>query len=204
MKKISDLLKPFLSVIFGALLFLCYFNFLNATGGYLALGIVALTIAAWFIVVGLFNSLLGDRLSKKAKAIFSPAIGVGLFPIFMGVMFLVELIICVKYEIPIGPMGWTISVFSILSGFGLGGLYFFAYFMKKRRVTKITFLFSMLFTLALVLDVLVVNGNPATLGSIVVLAVVLYGVYVAMLVSSLSNMKDQLKAPKEEVKEEKK
>ena len=203
MKKISDLLKPFLSVIFGALLLLCHFNWLSSEeGGYLALGIIGVILAAYYVAVGLLNTFLGEKLSDKAKCVFDGSVGVALFPLFMGAIWLVELIVKVDYEVAIGPMGWTIALFSIIAGFGVGGLLLFAYFMKNRTVTKLAFLFSSLFVLALILDILVVNGNPATLGSIVVLVVVLYGVYVAMLLSSLSGMKDKLKAPKESPKKE--
>ena len=204
MKRISDLLKPFLSIIFGALLFLCHFNWLMAEGGYLALGIIAVLFAAYFITVGLLGTLLGEKMPNKTRSILE-TIGIALYPVFFAVLFLVSIIVSVKAELPLGPLGWTVSIFTIGTGLGLGGLLLFAYFMKNRTVTKLAFLFGSLFVLALLLNILLDGeGDPATLGSIVLLYVALYGVYVAMLVGSFNSMKEQLKAPKEEKKVEEK
>lgn len=207
MKRISDLLKPFLSVIFGALLFLCHFNWLSANGGYLALGIVAVVLAVYFVVVGLLGSALGDKFPTKTKELLN-GIGVGVYPLFLGVYFLVYLIMCAKYEVAIGPMGWTIAIYSIAASIGLGVLFLLAFLTKKHFFIRISFLFSCLFVLVLLLDVLLTNGNPATLGSIVVLFVVLYGVYSAMLFNELkvlqADYKKTSKAKEEPKPEEEK
>ena len=204
MKRISDLLKPFLAVIFGALLFLCFFNDLRYEGGGLVIGIIAVTFAAYYIAIGLLNTFLGEKMPKKTRGILD-AVGVALYPLFFASLFLVSIIIAIKYNAQIGPMGWTVSIFSIVAGLGLGGLYLFAYFMKNRTVTRLAFLFASLFVLALLLEILLTGeGNPATLGSVVLLDVALYGVYVAMLFGGLGLMKDQLRALKEAPKEEEK
>ena len=204
MKRISDLLKPFLSIIFGALLFLCHFNWLMAEGGYLALGIIAVIFAAYFITVGLLGTLFGEKFPQKTRSMLE-TIGIALYPLFFAVLFLVSIIVNVKADLPLGPLGWSVSIFTIISGLGLGGLLLLAYFFKSRTVTKLAFLFASLFVLALLLNILLDGeGDPATLGSIVLLYVALYGVYLAMLIGSLNLMKEQLKAPKEVKKEEEK
>ena len=201
MKKVSDLLKPFLSVIFGALLFLCHFNWLGLGGGYLAIGIVAVVLAVYFVTVGLLSTLLGEKFPRRLKENLE-AVGVGVYPLFLGAYFLTFLIMSVKAKTYVGPMAWTISLISIAAAFGLGVLFFLAYFLRRRTLARLTFTFSSVFILMLLLDILLVNGNPATLGSIVVLKVVLYGVFVGMLINALSSFKALLKPKKEEPKPE--
>jgi len=202
MKRISDLLKPFLSVIFGALLFLCFFDLLASDGESLAIGIVAVVLAAYFLTVGILGSCLGDKFPAKTKAILN-ACGVGAYPLFMGVYFLLLLISRASDEwVTVGPMGWTIAIFSIAASLGLGVLFLCAFFSKKHFFIRSTFLFSCLFVLALLLDILLTNGNPATLGSIVVLFVVLYAVYSGMLFNALKTLQEEYKKAPKQTKEE--
>ena len=49
MKKIKELVKPFIFIIFGALLFLYYFNGLSGEGAGLAISIIAIVLAAYFL-----------------------------------------------------------------------------------------------------------------------------------------------------------
>ena len=202
MKKIKELLKPFISIIFGALLLLFFFNYLGVGGPLLAIGIVAVVLSVYFLVVGILSVVLGDKLGK-AKGVLK-LVGVATFPLFMGVIFLLDLIGDAKSEnVYLGPNGWTIAILSIAAAFVLGILLFIAYFVKSKGLHRVTFLFGAIFVLALLLDVLVSEGFAVTLGSIVVLQVVLYGAYVSMLFEVLSLFKED-KEPKkvEETKAE--
>ena len=46
MKKTYELIRPYLSVVFGALFFLCFFNSLQYQGAALATGIIAVIFSA--------------------------------------------------------------------------------------------------------------------------------------------------------------
>lgn len=200
MKRISDLLKPFLSVIFGGLLFLCYFNYLSLRGWPLALGISAVTLAAYYITIGLLGSCLGDKFNKKTKDALE-AIGVAAYPLFSGAFTLVSLIMNGEY---LGPMGWTISIFSIAAGLGVGICYIVAHFGKAHLFIRGTFLFASLFILSMLLEVLIDgNGFPATLGSVVMLQIVLYVTFTGMLVNALKVLQgDYKKTSKPKAEEE--
>ena len=202
MKKIKELLKPFIFIIFGALLFLFFFNYLGVGGPYLAIGIVAIVLSAYFLTVGILSVVLGDKLGK-AKGILN-LVGVATFPLLMGVIFLLELIGGAKSEYTyLGPNGWTIAILSIAAAFGAGILLFIAYFVRSKGFHRVTFLFGAIFVLALLLDVLIEEGFAAKLGDIYVLQVVLYVAYTSMLYEILSSLKEN-KEPKkaEEPKEE--
>lgn len=201
MKRISDLLKPFLSLIFGALLFLCYFNWLSTNGGYLALGIIAVILSVYFITIGVLGVVLGEKFSTKTKEILNTC-GVAAYPIFLGVYFLIYIIVCAKYEIAIGPMGWTVAIFSLGVSLALGVFFLLAFFLKKSFLIRGTFLLSVLFALVLLLDVLLTNGNPETLGNIVLLGVMMYGVFASILFNELKVLQGFYKKAPKAAKEE--
>ena len=190
MKKIKELLKPFISIIFGALLFLFFFNYLAGSGATLAIGIVAVVLSAYFLVVGILSVVIGEKLGK-AKGILS-LVGVASFSLFMGVIYLLDLIGNAKSEATfLGPTGWTIAILSIAAAFMLGFLLFIAYYVKSKEFHRVTFLFGAIFVLALLLDVLIrEDGFAASLGEIIVLQVVLYGCYVSMLFEVLFLFKE--------------
>ena len=202
MKKIKELLKPFIFIIFGALLFLCYFNGLGGEGAGLAISIIAIILAAYFLTVGILSVVLGEKLGKT-KGLLN-LIGVATFPLFLGVIELITLINLAEIDGYLGPTGWTISILTIAAAFGLGGLLFVSYFVRSKGLHRVTFLFGAIFVLALLLDILLLaDGSAATIGQVVILQVVLYGCYVSMLFEVLSSLKENKPAKKEEAKEEK-
>ena len=180
MKKIKELLKPFIFIIFGALLFLFFFNYLGVGGAGLAIGIVAVVLSAYFLTVGILSVVLGEKLGK-ARGVLN-LVGVATFPLLMGVIFLLDLIGKAqdKYTY-LGPSGWTIAILSIAAAFAIGIMLFIAYFVKSKGFHRVTFLFGAIFVLALLIDVLIQDGFAVALGQIIVLQVVLYGCYVSML-----------------------
>lgn len=204
MKKIKELVKPFIFIIFGALLFLYYFNGLSGEGAGLAISIIAIILAAYFLAVGILSVVLGDKLGK-AKGLLN-LIGVATFPLFYFVIELITLINLADVEGFLGPTGWTILILTIAASLGLGALLFVSYFVRSKGLHRVTFLFGAIFVLALLLDILLqVDGTPTALGQVIILQVVLYGAYVSMMFDVLSSLKEN-KEPKkvEEKKEESK
>ena len=203
MKKIKELVKPFIFIIFGALLFLYYFNGLSSEGAGLAISIIAIVLAAYFLTVGILSVVLGEKLGKT-KGLLN-LIGVATYPIFFAVVELITLINLADVEGFLGPTGWTISILTIAAAFGLGGLLFASYFVRSKGLHRVTFLFGAIFVLALLLDILLtLDGSPAALGDVIILQVVLYGAYVSMMFDVLSSLKENKESKKaEEPKEEK-
>ena len=201
MKKIKELLKPFIFIIFGALLFLFFFNYLGVGGAYLAIGIVAIVLSVYFLVVGILSVVLGDKLGK-AKGILN-LVGVATFPLLMGVIFLLTLIGNAKNEYTyLGPNGWTIAILSIAAAFAIGVMLFIAFFVRSKGFHRVTFLFGAIFVLALLLDIHNSEGFAVALGQIVVLQVILYAAYTSMLFDVLSSLKENKEPKKAEEKKE--
>ena len=207
MKKVSELLKPYLEIIFGALLFLFHFNWLAYGGGYLALGIVAVVLSVYFVVVGILSVALGDHLPKNVKNILT-VVGAGAYALFLGTYFLIGLIYAARAASNewsttiLGPNGWTIAIVSIAASYALGVLLILAFFLKKSALSRITMMFGAIFVLALLVDILLVNGNAAPLGEIIVLQVILYATFVGILFQILPLLNFKKEKPVEEKKEE--
>ncbi len=196
MKKLHELIKPFLAVIFGALLILCYLNMLAGEGGALALGIVAIVMASYYIAYGIMRVVLGDKLAPLANKILE-VIAVLLFVAFFFTQEMILVINMAKAE-TLTPTGWFVSIYSLAAAFLFIIFFILGSCLKSRTIRRVAQLLGMLFVLVLVLDLIIANdGRLQTLGGLVILEVVLYAVYSSLLISSVSSLGEE-KAPIEE------
>ena len=184
MKKFYEIVKPFLSIIFGALLFLCYFNLLNGQGEVLAIGIIAVIFAAFYLCIGILGIVLGEKFAS-ARKVLDP-IGITLFPLFMYVYWLLTIISFAK--IPLNePAGWTIAVISMVASISLATMILISTFINNAMLKRLSNLFASIFILSLLLNLTFdLAGNPETLGKISVPVFAMYVTFSAMLLSSLS------------------
>ena len=182
MKKISELLKPYLSIILGALLLLVYLNWLSYQEWALALGIIAVVMAAYYIAAGIIGIVLGEKLPKGLKLALDIT-SICFFPVFMFVYFL---LLTINGHDALGPTGWAIIIISMVASLALPCAYAVSKFVKNGLLGKLCFLFAAVFILALLLNVLFAfNGDPIVLGNINIISVVIYFVYGYMLMNSL-------------------
>ena len=183
MKKVGLLIKPYLCIIFGALLFLIYLNFLTLEGSGLALGIVGLVLAVFYLAVGIVEIVVGEKLGKPVRLVFEVCC-VALFPLFMFVQFLLSTI---GLADAMGPTAWTIAVISMAGSLAFAVVFPIAKFVKSKLLTRISFLFGAIFTLVLLLDILFdAGGAPTVLGNVSIIVLVLYAIYTAMLFNSFA------------------
>lgn len=204
MKKLTDYLKPNILIIFGALLFIYYLNWLSYGGALLGIGISAIIISAYYLTAGILLVLIGDKLLPKAHKIFN-LISVVLFAIFMFVYFL---IVTVNAASLMGPTAWIIKILSMAASLALIIIYIVSKFSSESNVIRFAQLVSLVFVLALLLDVLFnLDGEAKVLGSIDVLTVVIYGIYSFYLFSSfektgeISNKNEEIEQGKVETEE---
>lgn len=178
MKQYSPILKAFLPIVIGAFMLLLYMNLLGGQGAQLALGIIGIIIAAYYLVSGILLALASD---SNLKIMLQRGNIVAL-PTFLFVHFL---IILIQTANALGPTGWVISIFSLVAAIGFAFLAFFSWFAKSEPVNKLVNLLGALFLLSLVLTLFFdYDGTPATLGDIVLPSVVIYGLYGVMLFTS--------------------
>lgn len=180
-KKFTDFIKPNILIIFGALLLILNLNALSAKGTALALGIVAVLISVYYLTVGILLVIMGNKFSSQIQKVFE-TLSVSLFAIFMFVNFLLTAIG--------GGMGitdWVITILSMVSSLALVIVYIMFKFGAP-NLLRFTYLFALIFVLALLLDVLFNAGG--TLGGIDVFLVVIYCAYSFYLFSSLNKGKE--------------
>ena len=187
MKKISDLIRPFLGIVFGALLMLVYLNYLveGMPAEYLALGIIAVTIASYYLVSAILTFVLGDKLPVALKNIFN-VLSVVLFPTLM---FVQNLLFTIAAKGDLGTTGWIIMSASLCGALAFAGLYCAAYFTRVKILERLAFLFGSIFFLSLVLSLLFdLDGTPKTVADIALVTLALYGIYSGMLFNALMGL----------------
>ena len=190
MKKIGDFLKPNILIIFGALLLLYFLNYLSLRGTGLAVGIFAVVISVYYLAIGILGILLGGKFSPQLRKIFE-VISVSLFGIFMFVFFLLSTINGAQIDGLMGPTAWTIQILSMAASLAMVVVYIIARFANKDAILRLAFLFSAIFALALLLDILFdISGASQVLGNVDILLVAIYAIFTFYLFSTLVNKED--------------
>ena len=197
MKKITDILKPNILIVFGALFFLVYLNYLSYSDEALALGIIAVIFASYYIAIGILGIILGDKFSPMLKKVFD-VVSACLFPIFMFIYFLMMTINIADY---MGPTAWIIAILSLVASLAAPAFFAVSKFINKPLFVRIAFLSVAIFALALLLNVLFdASGATTVLGNISIVGVVLYALFIIYLFNALNKAEETPKqeAPKQE------
>lgn len=182
MKKISDFLKSNILIVFGALLLVYFLNFLSGSGSDIALGIIAIVMAAYYIAIGILLVVMGSKLSASLQKVFS-IISVSLFAVFMFVEFLITTIGMGR---AMGPTGWVVKILSMIVSLAFVVVFILSKVSGNMIPARVTYLFAVLFALSLLLNILFTPaGTPNVLGNIDILLVVIFGIYSFYLFNSI-------------------
>lgn len=200
MKKIQEVAKPFLSIVFGALLLLTYLNWLSSSGGALVIGIFALLMSLYYLGAGITEAVMGEKLPLKAKKVFD-IINIAFFSTFAFIFYFIYII---NLSDRMGPTGWIVALAALLLSLVLAVFSIIARLVSNPILKRLDVLFSALFMAALVLTLLFDSlGNPITLGSIDVISLVIYALFGMMLLESLTNKEVKpVETPSDNVQEE--
>lgn len=199
MKKLTDRLKPNVLIILGALMFIYFLNCLSGRGTVLALGIGAIIVSAYYLIVGVSLVVSGDKISPKVRKILG-LISVTLFAAFMFVCLLLAIINAADI---MGPTAWVINVFSMVASLALIVVFIVSEFSAEPSVLRFTYLSSLIFVITLLLNILFdAVGNSVTLGSIDVLLVVIYALYSFYLFGSIEKSEESCGCKKDRASKE--
>lgn len=197
MKKIGDFLKPNMFIIFGALLLLYFLNYLSLNGASLAIGIFAVILSTYYLVVGILGILIGNKFSPQLKKIFE-VLSVSLFGAFMFIYFLLTTINGAQINGLMGPTAWIVQILSMAAALGLAVVYTIARLVNIDALMRFAYLFSAIFALALLLNTLFdISGNSRLLGNVDILLVVIYVIFTFYLFSTLTNKAESKEEPEE-------
>lgn len=182
-----ELVKPFLSLILGVLMFLYYLNSLSGSGIILASGIIGVILGSYYICVGVLNIVVGSKLPVGVRTAFD-ILSVSLFPAFMFYAFLIIII----YAEGMGPTGWVINIMCLVASISLCVVYVVSRFAKSPVLVRLASLFGIIFVLSLICDLIfTVEGNSETLATIEVVLMLGYAFYTALLLNSLKKEKTE-------------
>ena len=183
MKKFQETIKPFLFTILGALIFLYYLNWLQYTGATLAMGIIAIIFASYYLIFGVIDLIIGNKLPTKIRDILC-LVAISLYPLLMFIYFL---LITIAGADSLTPTGWTINIISLIISLSFAVIYALNKFVKVTILDKINLLMSLLFTLVLVFNIVFdPTGNPNVLGGINIILLVMHITYFFILINALS------------------
>ena len=181
MQKIQDIIKPYLSIIFGVILLLGYMNYLSYDGAVVTIGIFALIFGVYYIMAGLFDVLLGEKMPAEARRIIE-MLSISFLGLFI---FIRTLIYLVELGEQFGPSGWIIAIYSLIISVFFVSIVPTVYFIKNELLSKVAKLSAALFVLVLLLAVLFDTfGNTTVLGAVNLIDVILYIFFAMILFSS--------------------
>ena len=182
MKKVTEIIRPMLLIIFGALLLLFYMNLLSNQGAYLALGIIAVIFAAYYLTIGILDVVIGNKFNKTLRMAFD-ILNVSLFAVLMFVQFLITVIDMADF---MGPTAWVIKILSMIAALAFAGFYIVARCIRKPIGDRLACLFAAIFSLALLLDNSFTDtGAPEAIGNVAMVQLAIYIIYVVFMIPAL-------------------
>ena len=182
MKKVLDLLKPFASIVFGALITMLYLNGLSDGGNAAVRGVFALLVGGYFIAIGVLGLVAAGKIPEKVLKLLN-GIGISVYATFF---FLVTVLNLADFNAAYGVNGWIIADFALTVSLGFAAMNIVAMFVNNKVVLRIANLLGMLFLLALVFDVLFdVVGDPITLGQINIILVTVHFTFASIYLGTL-------------------
>ena len=174
MKKVLDLVKPFLFIILGALLLLIYLNWLQLQDAQLAMGIIGVVIAVYYLGLGIVVAIIGDKLPASLRGILD-LVAICLYPVYG---FVGSLINVIDLHDLLGPTGWVIIISSMVAALAVAGLYAVANFVKIKLLVRLAQLAAMVYALTLILDIVFdFAGGVTVLGDIPLVVIAVYACY---------------------------
>lgn len=185
MKKIREFISPFISIILGAILFLVYLNYLQLSGFALVIGIIGFLISFYYLLIGIVNIFISDKLSLVAKNILN-LVSITLFPLFIFICDIMGLVN--NGSTSMGPTAWAISIISLITSLCLIVTYIVMKVSPNNEsLNKIAFLIASIFVLVLILDLVFDhNGYTISIGDIDLVGLLIYSSYGLMLFDSLA------------------
>ena len=200
MKKVIEIVKPLLLVIFGALLLLIYMNYFQdgMPTFVIVIGVLGVIFGAYYIVAGIINVVLGEKVNKTLKMVFD-ILDVSLFPLLF---FLEAINVIVNLVDYMGATAWIIQLLSIVAAIGLIILFIISRISKAQILNRFTYMSGALFALALLLDIIFeATGEPTVIGNVPMVILAINVIFTSIMFTAIGKP-NQEEAPQVEEKQE--
>ena len=206
MKKIIELVRPYLLVIFGALLILLNLNSLTDPGTLATFvpGIFGTIFGAYYLCAGTCTIVLKEKINPLMKRIMD-LISVVAYP---ALVFITYMTLTVLAYTALGPTGWVISIYIMLATLAMMTYFVMGFFIKNELIKFAKNLTALSLIVAIIVTFLFdFRGTPAFLGNIVIANLAIATIFVYILITYLmkgAEIEEGLKEEplKEEVVEE--
>ncbi len=184
MKKLCEMFKPFLSIIFGSILFLLYLNYLQSNSGMQILGVIGFLLSLYYLAIGIIEVFFDKKIPISFKRVLN-LLSVVLFPFLMFVHYIFVIRGNSNY---FGPTAWVIAIFSLVGSVAMITIYIISFFVQNKTLRKLEYLFFGIFALILLLSLAFdVSGAPIRLGNLDIVSIVLYLFYLGILLAYIIN-----------------
>lgn len=180
MKKFEEMIRPFISIIFGALILIHNLNLLG-TGIVLGviLGVLSIMVSLYYLVYGILTVVLGEKLPTKLREL-NDSLAYTIFPGFLATFILIDLILEATY-FTVGPAGWVIGIISVLIIVVFITMFLLKKAVKNELIDRLAKLMAFCVYLVMLFDILFSYGNAIGLGAIDVVLTVIYVIFGYML-----------------------
>lgn len=177
MKKLCGMFKPFLSIIFGSILFLLYLNYLQSNSG-IILAVIGFLLSLYYLAVGITEVFFNKKIPISFKKVLN-LLSVVLFPFLM---FVHDIFVIRGNSSYFGPTAWVIVIFSLVGSVAMITIYVISFFIRNKTLRKLEYLFFGIFALILLLSLTFdISGAPIRLGDLDIVSIVLYLFYLGIL-----------------------
>lgn len=129
--------KPFLSIIFGSILFLLYLNYLQSNSGMQILGVIGFLLSLYYLVVGIIEVFFDKKIPFSFKKVLN-LLSVVLFPFLMFVHYIFIIRGNSNY---FGPTAWVIAIFSLVGSVAMITIYIISFFVQNKTLRKLEIAF---------------------------------------------------------------
>ncbi len=198
MKKIQSIIKPFLSIILGALIFLVYLNQLRSRGVSLALGIIGVDISIFYMTYGILKITIKKFDSKKINCVLK-IIEVVAYPVLFFVSALLLLIVDTELIL---PSGWVIQIASLVASLSFVVIVILRKILSKNVFNVLTKILAGALAIVFLTNVFFDDlGSPAYIALINIVRVSIYSIFTFVMADYVLNLETfKPKAKKEKQK----
>ena len=190
MKRLSDMIRPFLGFVLGGLLILFYLNYVkaiyvqNEVYELFVLGIIGLLVASCYLALAILQFIFGER----APA-FMGILSVVLFPSLICIEALLYTILLLRSGQTISATGWIINLTLILGVLMFVPMYIVAYFTKVKVLQRLAFLSGSILFLGLIVNLMFgYDGSTVAIGQVSLAGLVIYVLYGSILFTTLAKL----------------